>query len=183
MRYAYYIFEFEETIVDLTDCYAKAFQRTFSQFGMAYDPDRLEKYIHTPLDVLFLELHSGCTCKYRDFSIKFTAEFDRAFPGFRVRDGASRRIHDLKDDGCTLALISNCYAPYVNSALEATGLKGCFDVVSTGEMMTSVTYDARFLEQIVRRMDGDPARAAVATSRRELIENAEKAGIAAVSDI
>ncbi len=182
MRYAYYIVDFEETIVDLTDCFAKAFQKTFSQFGMAYDPDRLEKYIHTPLDVLFLELHSGCTCKYRDFAIKFTAEFDRAFPGFRVRDGIVGRIHELRDEGCAIALISNCYAPYVSSALGAAGLDGCFDVVSTGEMMTSMAHDEYFLKQVMKRLNADPGRTAVVTARPELMENAEKAGIAVVSD-
>ncbi len=183
MRYAYYIVHFEETIVDLSDCYAKAFQRTFSQFGIPYDPDRLEKYIETPLDVLFMELHKGCTCKYRDFAIKFTAEFDRAFPGFRIRDGASKRIHDLKDEGCTVALISNCYAPYVSSALGAAGLNGCFDTVVTGEMMTSMLHDAYFLEQTVKRMGADPERTAIATARPELVESAGKIGIAVVRDL
>lgn len=183
MHYAYYILQFEESVADLSDCYAKAFQRTFSQFGIPYDPDRLYKYIETPLDVLFMELHTGCTCKYRDFAIKFTAEFDRAFPGFRIRDGAAMRIRGLRDSGASIALISKCYSSYVASALGAAGLTGCFDQVVTGELMTSVTHDADFLERIMSAMDADPGRTAIITSNPELRMNAEKAGIAVVSGL
>lgn len=182
MHYAYYIVQFEETVVDLSDCYAKAFQKTFSQFGIPYDPDRLSKYIETPLDVLFMELHTGCTCKYRDFAIKFTAEFDRAFPGFRIMDGVSRKIHDLKDSGCILTLISKCYSSYVTTALGAAGLIGCFDTIATGELMTSLTHDADFLRQIMERMAADPERTAVITKNPELIMSAQKAGISTVSE-
>ncbi len=136
MGYRYVLFDFESSIADLTECHKAAFSKSFKEFGMGYEDDRLEEYIHTPLEVLFEKYQRGCTCRFRDFVIMTIAEFDSCLEEkTTMRDDIVESLRSLKDGGTVLGVISECSEDQVRRVLSRYGIADMFSSIVGIERM------------------------------------------------
>lgn len=148
-----HIFDFEESVADLRNCYKQAFTKAFSEFEIPFDEALLDHYIATPLNEIFEKHYTGCTCKYRDFVIVFMSAFDRVFmDAAEVRPGIVDRLKGLGSEGCKIGIIGEAYSMYIGMFLSKYGIGDCVSAVVGIDQMAVPRPDPYSIKQCLAQM-------------------------------
>ncbi|MDR3205921.1 MAG: HAD-IA family hydrolase [Candidatus Methanoplasma sp.] len=126
-EYGAYLFDMDNTIVDSSKGYEKAFRAAFKEYGIPYDHSRYGEYIRTPLEKTFAKHHDAAPCKFRDFYSIFAATYDRThMDSVALFPDAAECIAALARSGKSLGVVSNSNTRYIIDILSDLGIRDLF---------------------------------------------------------
>lgn len=97
-----------------------------------------------------------------------------------VMPGAPQALEDLRGRGLRLALASSSLAPDVNTMLDQTGLRPCFDAVVTGSDCERAKPDPAIYLEACARLGTAPDRLLAVDDSAYGVEAASRAGMKVV---
>ena len=170
-----YIVEFEGTLADADGCFEKVFSEAFAQFSIPFERERLKDYVSLPLDRLFSEYYTGCTCRFRDFMTMYIGLFDSHFDLITPLEENLSRVRELIRSGANVSVISGCYEMYVRRFLEEHGLS-IQSVVSTDRTNGGIP-DRTMLSMCLSDLHSEPGETVLISSDTRLKSIASEMGI------
>lgn len=156
-RYRYYIFDLDNTLVDSRTGYEEAFKTAFNEFDIAYDPDRYDEYISTPLDLTFSAYYPNSPCKYRDFLSLFINTYERThMNGVKLFPDSKRCLKELSDRDCSIGIVSNSYVLHIESILSKLDIRDLFASVVGQDRVVFPKPDPEPVLLCLTEMDAAP---------------------------
>jgi phosphoglycolate phosphatase-like HAD superfamily hydrolase len=127
-EYDFYIFDLDNTLVDSSKGYEKAYRAAFREFGMSYDPAKYHEYIRMPLEVLFsMCCPNASPCKFRDFYSIVITTYDRYHTeSVDLFPDARDCLMALALAGKNMGVVSNSNTSHVKNILSNLGVSGIF---------------------------------------------------------
>ncbi|MDR0887685.1 MAG: HAD family hydrolase [Candidatus Methanoplasma sp.] len=127
-EYDFYIFDLDNTLVDSSKGYEKAYRTAFREFDMPYDPSKYHEYIRTPLEVVFdMHCKNPTPCKFREFYAIALKTYDKCHTeSVDLFPDARECIMALALAGKSMGVVSNSGTPHIKNILSNLGVSGLF---------------------------------------------------------
>ena len=169
------------TIFNLRPALESVFGSVFGTFGMDFRPERAYEYADTPIDILFSEINSGCTCRFRDFMTMTAAEFERFLPPSAELYPESLSVLDeLKNGGCRLGLFTTLYAEQAERLISKFALGDYFASVVRLERFVIPRPNPIALKMCLSESEMKPEKTAIVSCFPTDIETGKNAGIVTI---
>ena len=174
-----YVFDFGNTFADLRAGYESTFSAVFGQFRMSYDPAKVFEYADTPLDQLFADYHTGCTCEFRDFVTMTLASYERNMKtSARLYSDAPACLSRLRACRCRLGIVSRSYEDHIRRILSDFGLEDVFMSIVGQDRAVLQRPHPYSIELCMREMGAEKHSTLLVSSSPLDIETGRNAGIA-----
>jgi phosphoglycolate phosphatase-like HAD superfamily hydrolase len=127
-EYDFYIFDLDNTLVDSSKGYEKAYRAAFREFNMPYDPTKYHEYIRMPLEVLFsMHCPDPSPCKFRDFFSVVVTTYDKYHTeSVDLFPDARSCLMTLALAGKRMGVVSNSDTSHIKNILSELGVSGIF---------------------------------------------------------
>ncbi|MDR3282021.1 MAG: HAD family hydrolase [Candidatus Methanoplasma sp.] len=157
-EYSAYLFDMDNTLVDSSRGYERAFRAAFKEYGIPYDPMRYGEYIRSPLEATFSKHVGNAPCKYRDFYSIFANTYERThLDSLSLFPDASRCIAELSAAGKKLGIVSNSETRYITAILSKLGVFGLFDSLVGYDRVSSPKPDPEPVALGMRELGSAPS--------------------------
>lgn len=179
MGYEYIVFDFGNTFADLRAGYQSTFSAVFEKFNMDYDPAKVSEYADVPLDKLFADYHTGCTCRYRDFVTMTLATYERnMFTSARLYGDAPDTLRFLMADGRRMGIVSRSYEEHIRRILSQFRIEDMFCSIVGQDRAIMERPNPYSIELCMREMGAEKHSTLVVSSSPLDIETGKNAGVA-----